>query len=682
MSLKSNFIQKFKNSFHQNHFVNIISSAFIRNLMGKGFFFKFAFKIIEKFEFNKISNFLHIRICFRLPQKSYPNYIDLDYYNKPESHYIVNLRNLPFKDNSIEEISVNYFFRYFPKKKHRTKAINNWHNKLIPGGNLNLLINKRANNIFQKLSNLNKLLEIVGFIQDFDSIKDISKESKGDFFELVFHKKVVRSEPKLKLHKTEALKVLVSNIKPAYYEHKVVALISKNMLIPPRIRKKVKEIDLYRSIADLKHVKKEYDFSIVIDFIEYHYRYELSIFFNKLRELSSPKSKIIIVTPYLWNFFSKSYLQLFNKGILAELIDKNNLCIEWMNLDASQNFIISSIKNENFIPDQKNEKIAILGNLEPRYSQLNSFWDGQIRALVKLGYNPLLLDSRKLPFHEILERIRKFNPKYLLTGDYAPFSFLKKHCDFFRNQNICVSYWYRDVRRPEKFDFANVINYVFLTNAGQIDDYKNKFNIENVFYLPQWCNPQFTHPNPNIKEKYDLGFAGQIDFGPYHKERTNILLNLKKDFDLKIENAEYNSISEFYSQCKLVFGNDMGFHKLFGKFYSLGETNFNKFVELYASNRIFISIGCGCCFFINYFPGIERMFVQGKHLVWYKNYNELKILIKKYLLNDEKRLKIKKNARKIAKEKHTHIHRIKNMLDIIKGKTDQFYGFFEDIKKK
>ena len=72
---------------------------------------------------------------------------------------------------------------------------------------------------------------------------------------------------------------------------------------------------------------------------------------------------------------------------------------------------------------------------------------------------------------------------------------------------------------------------------------------------------------------------------------------------------------------------------------------------------------------------IEKLFQNEKHLVWYRNYNELTELLKKYIQNDDKRKEIKESAYKLAKKKHTHINRIQNLLDIIMEKTEKFYGF-------
>ena len=52
-------------------------------------------------------------------------------------------------------------------------------------------------------------------------------------------------------------------------------------------------------------------------------------------------------------------------------------------------------------------------------------------------------------------------------------------------------------------------------------------------------------------------------------------------------------------------------------------------------------------------------------------------LLNLYITDHEKRQLIKYEAFKIAKEKHTHISRIKNVLDIIMGKTKEFYGFLD-----
>ncbi|MFX1258453.1 MAG: glycosyltransferase [Promethearchaeota archaeon] len=646
--------------------------------------FKITFKENEKLDFNQIQNFIHVRIGFLIPQpvSSYPNYIDLDYYSKGNNFYIVNLKKLPFNRNSLEEISINHFFKYFPNKRHWKKALNNWNKLLIPGGKLKLLLNKNYKYEKTQLDQLKNYLRFLNY-EILNSKKENCSESDiGMLYSLVFFKKHQTIEKskiteQISKNKLDLISHIINNLKISYYVDKDILIIGRKQINFENLKKNAKNLKYCSQFSNLDKCNLDnFEFGIIYDSLEYFYRDDYQKYFQIIKSLFKPKSKLLLIVPNQQNFFMCNYRQLFNKSILTELIDNVQLEIKWINQDVSSKLIKTMIINEEPFPSTISPiKIAILGNLEVRYSQLNSFWDGHIRALKKLGYKPLLLDARAIPFSEILTRIKIYKPDYLLSGDYTARDFLIKYSEFFRRSNICVSYWYRDVRTPEDINFDGVINYMFLTNQGQLEEYKKHYNIKNVFYMPQWCNPQFTHPNPFINEIYEIGFAGQTDFYIYHKERTETLLRLKKIFKVKIKNAEFNSISEFFSQCKIIFGNDIGFHRLFGKYYTFKKSSFNKFVNLYASNRIFISIGCGACYFINYFPGIEKLFLNKKHLVWYKNYDELIELIKKFLSDNKSRLYIKREALKLAKEKHTHIHRIKNVLDIIMGKTKEFYGF-------
>ena len=180
--------------------------------------------------------------------------------------------------------------------------------------------------------------------------------------------------------------------------------------------------------------------------------------------------------------------------------------------------------------------------------------------------------------------------------------------------------------------------------------------------MPVAIMPEIIHRNKFIKEKYDVGFTGQLinskDY-PYYKERNRILHFIKQHFSVKIFSNIHNNLPEYYSKCKLIFGG----------------TPYFKNLELYASNRPYIAMGGGCCFITNYFKGLEKLAENEKHLLWYNSKEELKFLLDKYLSNSALREKIKRNAQDLVIEKHNCVARINNMLDIINGKKNKFYGF-------
>ena len=203
---------------------------------------------------------------------------------------------------------------------------------------------------------------------------------------------------------------------------------------------------------------------------------------------------------------------------------------------------------------------------------------------------------------------------------------------------------------------------MFITSKGEIPLYEKVYNLNKVYYMPVGIMPEIIHRNKSIKEIYDVGFSGQLSsYHPFYKERTEMLNFVKQHFKVKIFKNLYNNLPEYYSMCKIIFGG----------------TPYFKELELYASNRPYIALAGGCCFITNYFKGLEKLAENEKHILWYNNKDELKHLLEKYIHNDHLREQIKINAEKLAKEKHNYTDRLINMLDIIEGKTKDFYGFIE-----
>ena len=138
-----------------------------------------------------------------------------------------------------------------------------------------------------------------------------------------------------------------------------------------------------------------------------------------------------------------------------------------------------------------------------------------------------------------------------------------------------------------------------------------------------------------------------------------IIKSIRKCFEVKVIKNLFNNLPEFYSQCKIVFGG----------------TPDLKYLELYSSNRLYISLSCGCCYLTNYFKGLEKIARNEEHILWYNTKDELLEIVKKYLNDDEKRYKIKENAESLARLKHNYTSRIINMIEIVERKTDDFKGY-------
>ncbi|MFX1503941.1 MAG: glycosyltransferase, partial [Promethearchaeota archaeon] len=307
-----------------------------------------------------------------------------------------------------------------------------------------------------------------------------------------------------------------------------------------------------------------------------------------------------------------------------------------------------------------NLKILMLGNYSLRYSNFNMVvWDAQIRGFEKLGYRPYTLDIKDYSFSFILKWIEINKPDILWVAGKIVINFFKKFGDYFKNSKIKVVYWMWDVRNPIKYDFKNIIDVMFISSKGEIPLYKENYNLERIYYMITPVTPQLLRVNRNIRKVYDIGFAGRLDKSPAHIERTKHLKILMKYFKVKSVSNIYNNIPEFYSKCKIIFG---------------GAPDY-KDLELYSSFRMYYVLCCGSCYLTNRFKGIERIAENEIHLLCYETIDEMLEIVNKYLANNHLRYNIENNSRKLAIENYHYAIRIKNMMDIVDGKSNGFNGF-------
>ncbi len=81
--------------------------------------------------------------------------------------------------------------------------------------------------------------------------------------------------------------------------------------------------------------------------------------------------------------------------------------------------------------------------------------------------------------------------------------------------------------------------------------------------------------------------------------------------------------------------------------------------------RVFNTMACGCFFVTRYFPGLETLFENHKHLVWFDTHEEAAELIKAYLADDIARDTIAMEGRQRVLSSHTWDNRIAQMIGYI-----------------
>lgn len=188
-----------------------------------------------------------------------------------------------------------------------------------------------------------------------------------------------------------------------------------------------------------------------------------------------------------------------------------------------------------------------------------------------------------------------------------------------------------------------VVNNKFNIVLNSIESHQQFFqNHCKTYYFPNAYPHDLIYPKDNISKIYDIGFCGSLisDRSDWLKYIENYF-SLKKDIFV-IGDEMVNSINSY-------------------------KINFNKTLADDINYRVFETMGCKTALISNKPPGIDKLFEDNKHIIYYNNKEELIEKIKYYLSNEEKIKNIAINGYNEVINKHTYFQRAKLLLEILKN---------------
>ena len=238
----------------------------------------------------------------------------------------------------------------------------------------------------------------------------------------------------------------------------------------------------------------------------------------------------------------------------------------------------------------------------------------------------LLMPNNVTSFNkEELEALRKVYPFYLVARDGDP-----------------CSYQYERIEKNLRI--AQIVDR-FISVDGEFVELAHSRGFNNVEYLPSFVNEHLI-PNNTTEKVYDILFTGVGWVGEL-MDNEETMYKRRRSFIGKV-NERYGARLKVYGHC----WDDMNLANWTNEFISedlihqiSGKTKIvigfdGPFAKGFTSVRVFRAMMSGSFVLMRYFPGIENIFENFKHLVWFHGDEEGLQYLEYYLKNDLEREKI------------------------------------------
>jgi spore maturation protein CgeB len=297
-----------------------------------------------------------------------------------------------------------------------------------------------------------------------------------------------------------------------------------------------------------------------------------------------------------------------------------------------------------------------------------------VRGLESLGHQVLWINRHKLKRFMgksisrwwIRKRIANFAPDLILifTRDMElpmlrDFSKEYKTAQFYDDCNVPL--------RDEVVEYGKAVGHFFITARGQVQDYLDR-GVEPATYVTGGCDirdHRIVDVDPEFaSEVAFIGSPGPLD-SQGQKDRVALMKRLGAEFDLKvygrgweehgIEVTRGSVYPEQYraicSSAKVIIGLDS-----------------QSDVDLYFSNRTWITMGCGGLLVTRYVPNLEEILKDGVHLYWWTDIDNCVEVVRKTLDDPEKREGIRARASAYAHHNYSYTCMVGRMLEAIEEK--------------
>lgn len=237
-----------------------------------------------------------------------------------------------------------------------------------------------------------------------------------------------------------------------------------------------------------------------------------------------------------------------------------------------------------------------------------------------------------------------------------------------------ISHWNADIRaKPEPYvvELGEVVDLTLPSSRGELEWYR-RLGVRRVEHLQMAFDGSIFRPvAPSSEHRHEVVYFGHNYLNEHKDAEPNKWSGVGLRLEMLRKVAAIADVTIFGSKwpasMKLA---GVVMHGEAAKVCSsskiaLGASAFND-VHSYTSDRLFRMMGCGICYVCAYFPGIEDMFENRRHLVWFKTLDECLAAVSDLLHDDVARRRIGNEGARIVHRKHTWKVRAQEYIDMIR----------------
>lgn len=263
--------------------------------------------------------------------------------------------------------------------------------------------------------------------------------------------------------------------------------------------------------------------------------------------------------------------------------------------------------------------------------------------------------------------IHSWQPHFALAEGVSISTVATKLFSILRQYRLPLIYWaiddppdWRRMSRPLSHGARLV-----LTPAQECVPLYQKDKV-NALYFHFGCNPAF-HRKVEPSATYHCDVMLVANYYTSYEQRkfgveTMLTPLLTGNFNLKVfGNEHWLNNTDHYHLPDHVYQGYLPYHDLPVAYASakivLGLHSVINSPTM-MSVRTFEALGCGAFFLTHWTPALENLFVNHEHLVWSRNPDETKELVRFYLQREDLRKKIALQGQQEVYRHHTYEHRV------------------------